>query len=481
MELTIPPPFDNDLECLVLGSILIDTECYENHFFKLSESLFYSVKNKNVFRAIVEAQNSFGKVDIVTVVKALQKQNNLSSVGGVVYITSLTSPIASTANIETHIKLLQQVDIRRKLIAFSQSLSAAAYKLDNDALDLHEKSLRQLSELADFSFESNDLIKIKDFIAMNKADFDEKLALYQQGIRTGIVTGYAGFDRKIGAFRKGNLITLAGRPGIGKTAVLIAFAIGMAKQGIPVLVYSLEMSTEEMLYRMIIHHLNGAISNESLQSGALTPKEIIDKQQAELEISKLPLTITDKPQLLSTIERKTKKWSAENRKGIVLIDYLQLIKKPKDSKKNEEQEVSELSQGLKNLAKECAIPIIQLAQLSRAVELRGGDKRPLPSDLRSSGSIEQDSDIIIMLYRDAYYDIMQDVNGESTQGIMEWIIRKNRHGALGIYKVYHSEKLSNFSEDRSTLINYATPSEYEPQSMNTLKPSVNGWDEKLEF
>jgi len=481
MELGKLPPHDIELEKTVLGSMLIDMDCYENHFFRLTESLFYKPENMTVFAAIKDAQKVFGKVDIITVVKALQKQDKLQYVGGASYITSLTTPIASTANIETHIKLLQQIDVRRKLINFAHSLGAAAYRIDNDSLELHEKSLRQLSELADFSFESSDLIKIKDFIEQHKVEFDEKLSLAQQGIKTGVVTGFSGFDSKIGAFRKGNLITMAGRPGMGKTAVLIAFALGIARQGIPILIFSLEMSTEELHYRMVISHLNGSISNEALQSGNLTAKEIIDKQQAELEISKLPITITDKSQTLASIERKTKKWVMENPNGIAMVDYLNLIKASKENNKNREQEVSDISKGLKNLAKDCLIPIIMLAQLSRNVEQRGGDKRPIPSDLRESGSVEQDSDMIIMLYRDEYYDILQDEAGQSTKGTMEWIIRKNRHGATGIYKVYHNEKLSNFSEDRSTLINYAQPSEYQPASMNSLKPSQNSWDDDLDF
>jgi replicative DNA helicase len=475
------PPQDIELEKTVLGSILIDTDCYENHFFRLSETLFYSTQHIDIYNAIKEAQISFKRVDILTVVKALQKQGKLEQVGGASYIASLTNPIASTANIETHIKLLQQIDVRRKLISFAYNLGAAAYRVDNDSLQLHEQSLRQLSELADFSFESTDLIKINDFITGFKPEFEEKIALANKGVTTGVVTGFKGFDQKIGAFRKGNLITLAARPGMGKTAVLISFALNIAKSGNPVLLFSIEMSYEELLYRMVIHQLNGKIANEALQSGNLTPQEILDKQQAEYELMRLPITVTDRPQNLTSIQRKTKRWAAENPNGIAMVDYLQLVNVESKAKNSRVDDVSEIARGLKDVAKDCMIPFIGLSQLNRSVETRGTDKRPINSDLAQSGEIENASDMIVMLYRDSYYDIMQDANGESTQGVMEWIIRKNRHGAIGMYKVYHNEKMSNFSEDRSTLINYAQAGEYEPSSINTLKPNHSSWDSDLDF
>jgi replicative DNA helicase len=481
MELSKPSPSDNELECVVLGSMLIDSACYETNFFRLSESLFYNPKNVAIFKAIKLANELFKRVDIITVVKALQKEDRLEYVGGASYITSMTTPIASTANIEVHIKILQQFDVRRKLIGFSQHLYSKATRIDNDALSIHEQSLRQLSELADFSFESTDLIKINDFITGFKPEFEEKIALANKGITTGVVTGFKGFDQKIGAFRKGNLITLAARPGMGKTAVLISFALNIAKSGNPVLLFSIEMSYEELLYRMVIHQLNGKIANEALQSGNLTPQEILDKQQAEYELMRLPITVTDRPQNLTSIQRKTKRWAAENPNGIAMVDYLQLVNVESKAKNSRVDDVSEIARGLKDVAKDCMIPFIGLSQLNRSVETRGTDKRPINSDLAQSGEIENASDMIVMLYRDSYYDIMQDANGESTQGVMEWIIRKNRHGAIGMYKVYHNEKMSNFSEDRSTLINYAQAGEYEPSSMNTLKPNHSSWDSDLDF
>lgn len=481
MDLGKVPPHDIELEKTVLGSMLIDEDCYENQFFRLTESLFYDPKNLTIFNGIKQAQKLFGKVDLLTVVKALQKEDSLQMAGGAAYVSSLTNPIASTANIETHIKLLQQVDVRRKLISFSQMLLTEAYKQNNDPLEIHEISIRQLSELADFSFESNDLIKLSNFISTFKDEFEQKVAMAEKGVKSGIITGFEGFDNKIGAFRKGNLITIAGRPGIGKTAVLITFIINIAKQGIPVLVFSIEMSYEELVYRMIISEVNGKIPNEALQSGKLNNQQLLDKQEAEYQLKKLPITISDKPQSLSEIQRKTKRWAAENPNGIAMLDYLQLVTTTTKSNKSREQEVSDIARGCKNLAKECMIPFIALSQLSRSVEQRGGDKRPITSDLRESGEIENASDIIIMLYRDAYYDINQNSDGESTEGVMEWIIRKNRHGAIGMYKIFHNEKMSNFSETRSDLLNYATPSEYNPASISTLKPSTGNWDEELDY
>ncbi len=481
MDIAKQLPNDNELECTVIGSMLIDNDCYETNFFRLSESLFYNPKNKEIYKAIIEAQSIFQRVDLVTVVKALQKNDKLKSVGGASFVSNLTTPIASTANIEVHIKILQQFDVRRKLIQFSQSLYSQSNRIDNDSLELHEKAISQLSELADFSFESSDLIHISKFIESFKPEFEEKVSLATKGIKTGVITGFNGFDDKIGAFRKGNLITVAGRPGIGKTAVLITFLINIAKQGISVLLFSIEMSYEELFYRMVIHQLNGKIPNETLQSGKLSSQELVDKQQAEHELRKLPITITDKPQNLSDIQRKTKRWAAENPNGIAMLDYMQLVNVKSNGKNTRFDDISEIARGLKNVAKEGMIPFIALSQLNRSVETRGGDKRPLNSDLAQSGEIENASDIIIMLYRDSYYDIEVDSEGQSTKGLMEWIIRKNRHGATGVYKVYHNEKMSNFSEDKATLINYAEPSEYTPNSISTLKPSSNSWDEEIEY
>jgi len=454
-------PHDEEMEAIVLGSLLIEQSCFDNYFNRAQEGWFHVMNHRVIFNAMVKVEKNNQRVDIMTIILQLKNDNKLEGVGGASAITSLTNKIASTANIEVHIKILQQLNIRRMLMKFSRNLYSECTRVDNDPLDIQATFLNKISDLADFSFESNDLVHIKDIIASEKDEFEEKVTLAKKGIKNGIITRFERFDKKIGAFRKGNLITIAARPGVGKTSVLISFAKNISSCNHPVLIFSLEMTRQELLYRFDVNYSEGKINTESLQSGAISDEDILLKHDAEFNLSKLPITISDIPQTLSAITRKVKRWSLENKDGIVMIDYAQLIMPEYGSRKSPEQEVSEIARGLKNLAKECECPIIMLSQLSRAVESRT-DKRPINSDLRQSGEIENASDMIVMLYRDEYYDIFENHEGESTIGVMEWIVRKNRHGGTGFVKVFYNNKISNFSDEKI--------SSYEPMQ-NSLKPS----------
>ncbi len=434
------PPQAIDMEEAVLAALMIDKDAILSVPFLKPES-FYKESHGLIFRAIYDLTIKNVPADLFSVTEELRKRNEIEAVGGIVFITQLTSRIVSAANIEYHAKIVQQKYIQRELIRIGSDLVNKAF---NDANDVHDL----------FNFAESELLRIsgqvqkKEPIKLGKlidTVIDKIAKIISHEIKLiGVPSGFTAFDRKTGGFKDGDLIIFAARPSMGKTAIALEISLNAAELGYPVAFFSLEMADESLAQRAI----SGASgkTNVQLMEGNCDI-DTICKQTANL--TKIPVFIDDTGGI-SLIELRSKVRRLVLRESIkvVVVDYLQLMRGDKD---NREQEVASISRGLKGIAKEFSIPVIALSQLSRKCEERG-DKRPMLSDLRESGAIEQDADMVVFLYRPAVYGI-QDIEIEKTTvssvGIMEWIIAKNRQGAIGSTYLSHNTALTDFREYES--------------------------------
>ena len=383
--------------------------------------------HQHIYEAIVQLFNDGNPVDILTVTDKLRKNGTLEAAGGAYYITSLTNKVSGAANIEYHAHIVIQKSIQRKLISVAAEIGSSAFEETTDAFELLDNSEKKLFEIKEESMTKN-YDTVTDLIAKAIKEIEESKG-DTQGL-TGIPTGFTELDRMTSGWQKSDLIILAARPGMGKTAFVLSMARNAAVlANKAVAIFSLEMSSLQLTKRLIASEAE--LSSEKIRSGKLEEHEW---QQLHTKISTIEdakLFIDDTP-ALSVLELKAKARRLKRQKGLdlIIIDYLQLMRAEESTKNggNREQEISYISRSLKSLAKELDIPIIALAQLSRAVEQRQ-DKRPVLSDLRESGSIEQDADLVTFIYRPEYYGVTQDEEGNDNEGLTEIIIRKHRNGS----------------------------------------------------
>jgi replicative DNA helicase len=419
-------PYDIELEMAVLGALILEKEALNSVIELLNESCFELEAHQRIFNAIRALFNSSDPVDILTVTKYLRSKGELELAKGPQYIAELTQRVNSAANIDYHTRLLIEYSIKRQLINISTELQKEAYEDTSDAFVLLDKMQQALFEVSELSIKKN----YEDMGSVISLVISELEALKTQtdGL-TGVPSGFTDLDRVTSGWQKSDLIILAARPGMGKTAFVLSAARNAAMQfNKGVAVFSLEMSTSQLVKRLISSEVE--LTSEKLRTGHLTDyewKRLVDKTS---RLSQAPIFIDDTPSL-SILELKAKCRRLKQKSDIqlIIIDYLQLMSGDSGKGGNREQEIAMISRSLKQLAKELNVPVIALSQLSRAVETRGGDKRPQLSDLRESGSIEQDADMVIFLYRPEYYQITEDEEGRSTKGVGEVIIAKNRHGS----------------------------------------------------
>lgn len=416
------PPSAPHLEEAVLGALMCDNTAWGIVEDILSADCFHSPDNRKIFEAIYALTSASNPVDILTVNEQLQKQGS-----GVetYYIVELTQRVASAANIEYHSRILKQKAIQRKQIEVCQAGLSTAYNDTADpfeALDSLEKAVfgiangafsKRAQSIGSFAIES---LKIAD------------MAMTQKGM-TGIPSGLHTVDRQTGGWQNTDLIILAARPGMGKTAFALQCAMYAAENGMPAAFFSLEMSGLQLAQRAIATRVN--INVQNIRTGKMTERDISDLKQAAEEFQRIPLYIDDTPAIsLSALRSKARKLVSSKGVKFIVIDYLQLMTTTVEKGATRERYLSDISAGIKALAKELDIPIIALSQLSRAVESRS-DKRPMLSDLRESGSLEQDADAVIFLYRPEYYGITEDESGANIEGQCEAIFAKHRNGAVG--------------------------------------------------
>lgn len=423
------PPHALDLEEGVLGALMLEKEALVSIIDLLKPESFYKESHQEIYRAIVQLFNLSEPIDMLTVVNQLRKDGKLAAVGGSYYVSYLTTRISSSANIEFHARAILEYAMRRKLIEIATVVHKHAYDPTVDVFNTLDRTEQALFEVSEGNIR-------KGYLEMRSLLIEAFDSLSNRRTRTngltGIPTGFTALDRITSGWQKFDLIIIAARPGMGKTAfVLSALRNAAIDYKTPVAIFSLEMGALQLVNRLI--SAEAELAGEKIKQGKLMDHEWEQLLHKTAALSNAPIYVDDTP-ALSVFELRTKcrRLKAKHDIQLVVIDYLQLMSG--DSSRggggNREQEIASISRALKSIAKELDIAVVALSQLSRAVETRGGSKRPQLSDLRESGSIEQDADLVLFLYRPEYYGLTEDEAGNPTQGVTEVIVAKHRNGAL---------------------------------------------------
>jgi replicative DNA helicase len=428
-ELGKLPPQALELEEDVLGALMLEKDAYTTVSDILSAEHFYKDSHQKIFRAIVALALNQHPIDMHTVTEMLRKQGTLEEVGGPYVITLLTSRVSSTAHLIYHSQIIVQKYLARELIRLSNDITGKAYDEKMDVDDLMQEAEAKLFEITQQNMKK-DVVQINSVIGEARERMKE--ASKREGA-SGLKSGFKVLDKITSGWQKSDLIIIAARPAMGKTAFVLSMAKNMAvDNATPVAVFSLEMSNVQLVNRLLMNVCN--LEGEKIKNGQLTDKEW---KQFDEDISKLtgaPIFVDDTPSLsIFELRSKARRLVKEHNIQCIIIDYLQLMNASGFSFGSREQEVSMISRSLKGLAKELDLPIIALSQLNRGVEGRTGieGKRPQLSDLRESGAIEQDADMVCFIHRPEYYGIKNDKDGNSLEGIAEIIISKHRNGAVG--------------------------------------------------
>ena len=420
-----------EIEKVVLGALMLEKDAYSNVSEILRPECFYDKKHELIFESIVDLALNGRPIDMLTVTEQLKKNGNLSTAGGLLYISELTSNVTSTAHLEFHAKIIAQKYLSRELIRFSGMIQGKAYDDSIDVEDLMQEAEGKLFEISQRNIKK-DAVQINPVI--NEAiGAIQKAAQKKEGL-SGISSGFIDLDKITSGWQKSDLIIIAARPAMGKTAFVLSMAKNMAVNfRSPVALFSLEMSNVQLVNRLITNVCE--LTADKIKSGRLEAYEWEQLDHKITELYDAPIYVDDTPSL-SVFELRTKarRLVREHDVQCIIIDYLQLMNASGMAYGSREQEVSMISRSLKGLAKELNIPIIALSQLNRGVEARAGleGKRPQLSDLRESGAIEQDADMVCFIHRPEYYGLKEDPsNGRDLTGLAEIIIAKHRNGAVG--------------------------------------------------
>lgn len=432
------PPQAIDVEEAILGSMMVDKSGLYEAMELLSEEVFYKEAHRYIFSAISDLFYKNSVIDLLTVSNWLKNNSKLDLAGGDFYLIQLTQKISSSAHIEFHCRIVLQKYINRKCISISSGVIEKAYDEDTDVFELLEDVYREYGKV-------DDLITVgkKTDFKKNVLDFLNQKSSSSKGIPSSLST----VDKQLNGYQNSDLIILAARPGMGKTALVLNEVLECGLNGIPVAFFSLEMSEKQIIGRML-STISG-IEVTKVNQKNLTSSEVLYLKKCADLLASLPIYIDDTGGI-SPIELKIKSNRLKRENGIqmIVVDYLQLMKVKNKKTNNREQEISEISQSLKNLAKELDVPVIALSQLSRSVEQRGSSKRPMLSDLRESGSIEQDADVVMFIYRPQYYKIDQwdDEDQSETDNEAEIEIAKYRNGEIGYCRVGCNLKYMRFMD-----------------------------------
>jgi len=424
------PPQALDLEEAVLGAMMIDKKGVDEVIDILQPDAFYKEAHKYIFEAIVQLFTDTQPIDLLTVSSQLKKNAKLDLVGGDFYLIQLTQKIASSAHIEFHSRIILQKFIQRSLIKISSEIIEESYDETTDVFDLLDKAESKLYEVTQGNIKRSS--ETAQSLVIQARKRIEEIA-NKDGL-SGVATGFEKLDKVTSGWQPSDLIIIAARPGMGKTAFVLSMARNVAIDfNQPVALFSLEMSSVQLITRLISSETG--LSSEKLRTGKLEKHEWEQLSVKVKNLEKAPLYIDDTPSLsIFDLRAKARRLSSQHGIKLIIVDYLQLMTAGGGGKGggNREQEISTISRNLKALAKELNVPVIALSQLSRAVETRGSSKRPLLSDLRESGAIEQDADIVSFIYRPEYYKIEEwdDDDQSPTEGQAEFIIAKHRNGSL---------------------------------------------------
>jgi replicative DNA helicase len=438
---SMPPPSNAELESVILGTIILDSEVIHSCIQDFNESLFFSQNNKTIANAIVSLYQKNIGIDLMTLVQEVRKTSNDFEI---TYITNLTLKVASTTNFEFHFKILQETALKRLLIHVCGGALRKSFENTEDVFRLFSSTQIELDN-AIKNVMTYDVAKVG---AIHNKIVNVSINNLQNGQMAGVSTGLIMLDNVTNGWQKSDLIILAGRPSMGKTAAAISMAMNPAiKQNIPIGIFSLEMSSEQLVSRM--QSYLSEVNVGRIVKKQLNMEEIQSIQRNAHVLNDAPIYIDDTPNIsLLDLKGKSRKLVKEHGVQLIIVDYLQLMRSGIKTN-SREHEIAEISRGLKGIAKELNIPVIALSQLSRAVESRGNDKKPQLSDLRESGQIEQDADMVMFCYRPEYYGIdTYEVGGDmfDTSGLFMLLISKHRNGELGEIplKFIHAQtKLTN--------------------------------------
>ncbi len=438
-------PQARDLEEAILGALMIEKDALTKVVDVLRPEYFYDEKNKRIYGAIQGLFSKAEPVDLLTVTNELRKTGELELIGGAFYLVELTNKVNSSANIEFHARIITEFAIKRELITIASEIGTEAYEDSTDVFDLLDKVQGQIFQVTESTLRKS-YQGMKDIMRQALQELEAKKD-HKDGL-TGVPSGFSALDRLTSGWQKSDMIIVAARPGMGKTAFVVSAMRNAAvdfKKGVAI--FSLEMSAVQLVNRLI--SAEAELESEKLKKGSLADHEWVQLHQRIKNLTEAPIFIDDTAGLsVLELRAKARRLKSQHDIQLIIIDYLQLMTAGGNSKGpgNREQEIATISRSLKMLAKELSIPVIALSQLSRSVETRGGDKRPMLSDLRESGSIEQDADMVMFLYRPEYYGITEDEEGNPTAGTGEAIIAKHRNGSLDTAKLRFIGKYTKFAD-----------------------------------
>ncbi|SEP89517.1 replicative DNA helicase [Neolewinella agarilytica] len=478
------PPQAPDLEEAILSAILIEKEAMTKVLDILAPESFYKPAHQAIYRSMRRLFERSQPIDLLMVMEDLKKAEELEVIGGAAYLAQLTSKVTSSANIEYHARIVTEKFIQRELIRTSTEVIKEAYEDSTDVLDLLDKAGNFVFEIT----EKNMGKQVADMGSLANQLLEQLTMLRdkEDGL-TGVPTGFTELDRLTSGLQPSDLIIIAARPAMGKTSFVLSLARNAAAEyGRGVALFSLEMSAAQLAGR--IFSQDAEVNGQKMRNGKFTDDEWERLVDAMNRIGEAPIYIDDTAGInVFELRAKCRRLKLEKDISMVIIDYLQLMSGTGESNKgmNREQEVSGISRALKGLAKELEVPVIALSQLSRAVETRGGDKRPQLSDLRESGSIEQDADMVMFLYRPEYYGIEEDEQGNSLKGTATVIVGKNRHGEAKDIRLAFQNDFAKFSDlddpDFNLLPDDAISSQSGPAYGSTTIPSKMNTDEDIPF
>jgi len=428
-------PQNLEAEMAVLGSMLIDEEAISVAAETLHSNCFYSGTHRKIFEAILDLFNANKAVDLITLTDELKRRELLEEIGGVTFLTSLANSVPTSANINHYVTIVREKNILRTLINNSTKIVSLCYENEGNIADLVDQAEKLVFEVSDTRHKGS-YQHLKEIIKESIETIDK---LYQKKVHvTGVPTGYIDFDLKTAGLQNSDLIIVAGRPSMGKSA----FALGIAEyagvvEKLPVALFSLEMSKEQLVQRMLCAHAK--VDAHKVRTGFLATSDWPRLTAAAGKLSEAPIFIDDTPAIsVMELRAKARRLKAHHDIKLIILDYLQLMRGSAMSAESRQQEISEISRSLKALARELDVPLIAISQLSRAVESRN-DHRPQLSDLRESGAIEQDADVVVLILREEYYNPTPD-----NQGRAEIIIAKQRNGPVGSMQLSFIKEYTRF-------------------------------------
>ncbi len=434
------PPWDNAAEQAVLGAMMLDQNAALRAAELLDQSMFYHEGHRRLFRAMSRLVQQSVVIDPVTLRDELQRQGELDHAGGVEYLAEIMDAVTSTAHLEAHAKIIRDKAVVRRLIETATNIIGEAYaqrSTANELLDVAESRVFQIAETR----HEQGFTRIKEMLS----DTIERIETLQKSGKTvtGVPTGFVDLDEMTSGFQKSELIIVAARPSMGKTAFCLNVAAHAAIEAdLGVALFSLEMSKESLVQRLLASEAR--VDGQKVRRGGLRDSDFTNLARAAGILHRCPIWIDDTPALtLLEMRSKARRLRAQNDIGLVIVDYLQLMRSPEKAE-NRVQEISEISRSLKALARELALPVVALSQLSRATEQRGGDRRPILSDLRDSGAIEQDADLVLFIHRPEMYKPPEEVRQEGLEGKAEVIISKQRNGPTGTVELFFHKAFTRF-------------------------------------